>query len=161
MNNQSKANALDAIENLLDKEIDDLADLPEFKAPHTGIYRLTVTAVPKEIADKAAVEASFVVVDTIELADPTLEDSERSKPGDKFSVAFFLQDNEGKDSELGFGRLKEFVKPFQAHYGTANLKQLILENLKEPTSIVAKVERKERRKEAGKFDARVSDITVD
>lgn len=161
MSNDTNSNALDMLDTLLDKEIDDLADLPEFKVPATGIYKLTVAVAPKVINEKPAVEATFTIVELVELADSETPVEEIGKNGDKFSTAFFLKDKEGNDSEMGFGRLKQFVKPFQEHYNEGNLRTLITEHLKGETTITAKVVKQERKSEKGKFDARVSDVTID
>lgn len=147
--------------DLLDKEIDDLADLPEFKAPDTGIYKLSVTCATKPINEKPAVVTSFTVREVVELADSSIEEKDRAKAGDKFDVAFILKDKEGNDSEIAWGRMKEFVLPFKEHFGLTNLKEVIQKLGDESVDITAKVTKKERKSEKGVFDARVSDITID
>ncbi len=160
--------SFDDMDDLLDKSIDDLKDLPEFKVPSTGMYRLGLTVSAKEINEKPAVEASFRVIECIELAEPT---DEPGKLDDKFSIAFFLKDNEGEDSELGFGRLKEFVLPFKAHFNEDNLKTVLQTHLSNEvliTALVKKIGRKPNKKKnetladvEGKFDARVSNVVVE
>lgn len=157
-----------ALFDLLDKEIDDIKDLPSFAVPDTGVYKLLLSVGVKEINDKPVVEFSYEVREIVELADSTIEEAARAKAGDKFSVATFLKDNDGKDSEIGWGRLKEMAEPFQAHFGISNLKALVQAMMADPIAITAKVVKKQRKAKPGEnkdadpvFDARVSDVTID
>jgi len=154
---QAAADMLD----LLDKSIDDLADLPEFKVPATGVYKLHVTATTKAINDKPAVATSFTVREVVELEDSSIPEEERAKAGDKFDMPFILKDKDGADSEVAWGRLKEFLKPFEAHFGEKNLKVLITGPLAQGVDITAKVVKKQRKDDKEKFGAQVSDITID
>lgn len=154
--------ALDMLDTLLDRNLDDLADLPEFKTPDTGIYKLTVWAEPKVINDKGAVIAKCTIVELVELADSTIPEEQRSKPGDKFDVAFMLQDNSGEKNDLGEGRLKDFVKPFAAHFGTQNVRAIVAGmNEANAVAITAQVQKVQRKSDKEKFDARIKDITID
>lgn len=146
--------------DLLDKSIDDLADLPAFKVPDTGVYMLHVTADMKEINKKPAVTFSHKIRGIVELAED-IPEAERAKPDDKFDVAFILKDDNGADNEMGWGRLKEYLKPFEAYYGEKNIKTLLMGPLKDGVDITAKVVKVERKREKGVFDARVSDIIVE
>lgn len=147
------------LDDILDGSIDDLKDLPEFKAPHTGIYNLTVTLERKDINKKPAMVAHYVIVDTVSLEDDTIPEGERSKPGDKFDTSFILKDEEGQRSELAEGFFKAFMAPFHVHYNDKSIRN-VAEHLKSAHSITAKIYRKERSKEKGKFDAQVSEIVI-
>lgn len=154
----------DDLFGLLDKELDDLKDLPEFKVPHTGVYRFHVTGGMKEINDKPAVVFSHVVKETIELADSSIPEEERSKPEDKFDLAFILVDNSGNKSEIAEGRMKEYLKPFAAHFGTSNVKSLLQGPLKEGVNITAtcvRTVKKDRSSGEDRINAVVKDITID
>lgn len=147
-------------DSLLDKSIDDLKDLPSFEVPDTGVYKLRVSLEPKAINDKPSIVAHYVVREIVELADSSIPQEQRAKPEDKFDTPFFLQTNEGADSETGWGFLKEFLKPFEVHFGTKNVKELVA-NLANPVDITAKVVKKQRKDDKEKFQANVSDITID
>lgn len=149
--------------DLLDKDIDDIADLPSFKCPDTGVYNLKISMEVKEINKKAAVIAKLEVVEIKELADDSIPQEERAKAGDKFDIAHILKDDEGKDSEIGWGRLKELCKPFEEVAGSKNLKAVVKYLEANPTAITATIKKVERKKkeDKGVFDARISDITVD
>jgi hypothetical protein len=161
----SKQMSADDLFNLLDKEIDDIKDLPSFKSPFTGMYKLHVKAEPKPINDKPALVFNFTVRELIELADNTIPEEERSKAGDKFNVTCVLKDDEGNDSEMGWGKVKEFAKPFQAHFSISNLRAVIQGPLTEGVDITALVKRVLRKKktkdEDDQWDARVENITID
>lgn len=157
-NNQTASFDFDAI---LDKSIDDLADLPEFKVPDTGIYKLTVQAEAKPINDKPAVVCKYKVREVVELADSSIPEESRAKRGDGFDVPFILKDNEGNDSEMAWGRMKEFMQPFEAHFGEKSIGALVKRLAAEPVDITAKVTKRQRKDDKEKFSASVSDITVD
>lgn len=104
--------------DLLNSSIDDLADLPGFETPPPGSYILKVNMDVKKINDKDAVDASFEVVETVELKN---SDDKPVIPGTKFSTAFML------DNEFGVGNLKKFLKPFSEHTGIKAVGALVAE----------------------------------
>lgn len=56
---------------LLDDNLDDIPDLPDFGVPPKGAYRLRVDGFPyKTVNEKLCVEVQVVVLETRELADP-------------------------------------------------------------------------------------------
>lgn len=147
--------------DMLDKSIDDLADLPSFKVPDTGIYKLGVTVEVKEINNKPSVIAHCRVDELVELEDETIAENERARNGDKFDVAFILKDTDGNDNEMGWGRLKEFCKPFENHFGEKNLRTLLTQHLGSEVLVSAKVKKQARKSEPDKFDARISNIVIE
>jgi len=148
-------------DDILDQSIDDLADLPEFKVPDTGIYKLRVTGGTKAINNKPAVTTSFVVREIVELADSSIPEEQRAKAGDKFDIAYILKDEDGNKSEIAEGRMKEFLAPFHAHYGEKSIRAIIEGPLTEGVDITAQVVKKARKNDPEKFDARISDVTID
>lgn len=155
-------NALSMLDDILDKSIDDLADLPEFKAPHEGVYGLRVSVEMKVINEKPAFIAHFVVNDCKELANAAeVPESEISKAGDKFDIAFIVKDKDGNKNEIAEGFFKKFMAPFHAHYNEKSIKVLITGPLAEGVDITAKVSRKKRRGEEEKYDPVVDHIVVD
>ncbi len=146
---------------LLDKSIDDLADLPEFKVPDTGMYKLTVQASTKIINDKPAVQVDVTVREVVELVDTTIPEADRAKNGDKFNLLFILKNDKGEDMEISWGRLKEFSQPFQTHFNEGHLGKLLSGPLAQPVDITAKIVKKARKDDKEKFDARISDISID
>ena len=151
----------DIFDTLLDKSLDDLKDLPEFKIPDTGIYKLSVKVEMKEINKKPAIVAKFKVREVVELEDSSIPETERSKAGDGFDIPFMLRNEDGTPNELGEGRFKEFSAPFANHFEEKNLRTLVTEKLNSEVDITAKIKKVARKTDAEKFDARVSDISID
>ncbi len=139
------------IEDLFSANLDDLADLAAFETPPPGAYILRVSVEPKKINDKEAIEASFEVIETVELVD-----SSNTKPvanGTKFSTAFFL------DNEFGVGNMKKFLQPFAQHFGHGSIGQLIREDIKDLT-ISAILKNRKDKNDPDKVYASVSNISV-
>lgn len=160
MANKQAASA-DELFGLLDKEMDDIADLPSFKCPPTGIYGLRFQLEVKEINDKPAVIAKLEIREVQDLADSDVDEKDMPKVGDKFDIAHILKDDKGADSEIGWGRLKELCMPFQEHVGETNLRKIVQKLTTDPVDITAKIKKVARKNDKEVFDARISDITVD
>lgn len=111
-----------SVDALFSASIDDLADLPSFETPPAGSYILDITLDVKKINEKDAVEASFVVVETVELKDA---DATPVAAGTKFSTAFML------GNKFGVGNLKKLLVPFSQHFGEGNIGTLIRDTVKD------------------------------
>lgn len=102
--------------SILDQQLEDLADLPEFLVPPAGSYIMRIKDFSvKEIAGKEAAEVKLVVVSTQELTNPVDESTPETKAhtypvadGTETSLAFML------DNEFGVGNLKRFTTPIAA-----------------------------------------------
>lgn len=105
----------DNISSLLDSNLDDLADLPEFVVPPAGAYNATILSVEeKKIGDHPAVEAKFKLMETMELASAS---DAPVAPGTECGVSFML------DNEFGVGGMKAFLKPLQVALGTSSARE--------------------------------------
>jgi hypothetical protein len=105
------------LDNILDSELDDLADLPEFVTPPAGAYAATIIAVEeKEIGEHPAVEVRFKLNETLELANPN---DTPVVDGTETSIAFLM------DNEFGVGNFKKLFMPVSAHYGIKNTREVI------------------------------------
>lgn len=136
------------LDSLLNANLDDLADLPSFEVPVPGHYQLLLDITAKKIGDADAIEFSYEVVDTLELANS--EDTP-PKPGDKFSEAYML------NNEFGVGKLKVAIKPIAEALGTSSLRDLVGGQVK-GMSISATVKRRVDKNDKEKFYAVVSNI---
>lgn len=106
-----------SMDDLLAGSIDDIIDLPGFEVPQPGQYVLDVVFAQKTVNDAKLIEASYTVVETLELADPT-----NTPPlvGTKFSQLFdpkniYALDNFKKVSSpiyqmLGCGGWSDFFR---------------------------------------------------
>lgn len=104
------------INDLLDATLDDLEDLPEFKPFQPGIHRVLASLEFKEVNSKQAVELSFKLMETMELADASMEPQ---KEGSEASILFML------DNEFGRGNMKKLLKPFGESLGTGVIRDVI------------------------------------
>jgi len=107
----------DNIANLLDANLDDLADMPEFLVPPAGAYEADVVDIAeKKVGDNGGVEVKFRLVNTLELANAT---DTPVAPGTETSLFFNLQ------NEFGQGDFKNFLKPISAATGISNTRELM------------------------------------
>jgi len=105
----------DNISSLLDANLDDLADLPEFVVPPAGAYNATIISIEeKKIGEHPAVEMKFKLNETRELASAT---DAPVAPGTECSVSFML------DNEFGVGGMKAALAPLKAAFGTGSARE--------------------------------------
>lgn len=139
-----------SLDDLFAASLDDIADLPSFELPPKGAYIGTVSLEIKEVNNKPAVEATFTVVETVELED---KDEQPAAAGTKFSSAFILGSN------IAEGKLKQLLAPFAAHFQTKEVGALVRDLVKDVTiSFVLKHRKDKEDKE--KFYPDVRNITV-
>lgn len=103
--------------SLLDANLDDLADLPEFANFPAGVHRCTVDILQKTINNKPAMEVKLTAIETVELSF-----AETDKPvnaGQTSSSAYFL------DNEFGQGAFKKLVAPLASALGVSSIRDLI------------------------------------
>jgi len=101
--------------DILNGTLDDLEDLPEFKAFPSGAYivELPDGMEEKEIAKHPAVAMKVKHLETKELSDPNTPVEEQAKPGDQGDIAFML------DNETGRGFLKLALKAVREKFPAA------------------------------------------
>lgn len=107
------------LDSLLDLQLDDIADLPEFKVFPPGAYTCTIEFTKKVINNHPSVELKLVVVEVQELTDPS---SEVMIAGTESSVAFMM------DNEFGAGKFKKVMAPLAEHFGTTSVLKIIDES---------------------------------
>ena len=148
-NNLARNAAITSMDARLSASLDDLDDLPSFEVPTPGVYILAVTTELKEVNGKQAIEAAYTVKEVVELADPA---AAAPVAGTKFSMLFTL-------NEFGIGKLKEFCKPFAAHFGSTNIGELVRDHIKDVT-VTANVGRRVDKEDPDKVYAKVKVIEV-
>jgi len=104
------------LDSLLDANLDDLEDLPEFKPFAPGAHRCLLSLDKKTIAGHPAVEASFTLIETIELSN---SQDVAGKDGDTCNSAFFL------DNEFGRGKFKALALSLSEILGTTNQGEIV------------------------------------
>lgn len=109
----------EAMAALLDDNLEDVPDLPEFGTPPKGTYKLKHDGYEtKKINDKLATECKFEVLETIELAD---ENGTPPKAGMKFSELVWFHNDPIKAK----GVLKRQLNNVTGELGTTNLAELM------------------------------------
>ena len=146
----SELKAFGSATDLFAASLEDLADLPAFETPPTGAYILQVSTEVKKVNEKDCVEASFSVVETVELEEST---GTPVVAGTKFSQLFML------DNEFGVGNLKKFLAPFAAHYETNNIGELVETHVKD-VQISASIKNRKDKTDPRRVYASVLNITV-
>ena len=114
------------LDSLLDATLDDLEDLPSFQPFSPGAHKVTASFEEKEINGKAAIELNFIMLETLELADPQ---SAVPKPGDVSNTMFML------DNEFGRGNLKKCATPFGEALNLSTLREIV-EGVKEVECVI-------------------------
>jgi hypothetical protein len=95
----------------LDASLDDIADLPTFKAFPSGAYIVTLEKgmESKKIGEHPAIDMPMTLKEVAEVTEKDVDESELPKPGDIANIAFML------DNNVGAGKLKEVLKPIGEH----------------------------------------------
>jgi hypothetical protein len=107
----------DNFDSILDANLDDLADLPEFANFPAGVHRCTVSMLQKTINNKPAIEVTLTGIETVELSKP--EEDKPISVGQTSSSAYFM------DNEFGQGAFKKLVAPLAGHLGVTSLREII------------------------------------
>lgn len=114
--------------DLLDMDLDDLADLPETKPFATGAHRVYIKVQMGKKDDKPNPNtyiAQLTYIAEEELADPNTPEEARSKEGDQCSVFFHIKKKDGSRNEFGEGQLKAVVRPLARALNVSKLSEVI------------------------------------
>ena len=132
--------------SLLDMSIDDIDDLPGFAVPPNGVYSLKFSTTIKVVNDKTSVEASFEIIEVLELNEPPRMDETlylATKPGTKFSTLFQVE------NETAMGKLKAMTLPIAAHFGERNMLKLITDTCAVAANLIITATVKQRNGKKG------------
>lgn len=108
----------------LDTNLDDIADLPEFRPLPNGAYlvELEEGIVQKTVNEHASLEAKLVVKEVLECDEKSLDEKlgeKMPKAGDSTTLLFSL------DNEIGAGMLKKFLKPLAEGLGYQKVGEVV------------------------------------
>lgn len=100
----------------MDASLDDIEDLPVFRAFPSGAYRVLLEKgiEQKIVNEKPAFDMAMTLKEIIELKDKNTPESNIPKPGDVASLLFMC------DNPIGAGKLKQVLKPIQEHFNTGS-----------------------------------------
>lgn len=140
---------MSAVDDLLDAELDDLKDMPEFSVFPNGAHACTVKSFGKiEINKDDYIELVLTAVSTEELSDPS---DNPLVAGAEASSVFNMS------NEFGQGSLKALLLPLRADLGVTKLGE-VMEKLVGTTVLV--VTKKTFSKDKTKTYMNVTNITV-
>lgn len=121
---ESKFGALAAV---MARNIEDIPDLPDYKAPWPGVYQLLIESVKEDtINDKTALVVTYMIAGVVEYGsepDPEEDKDQIVKEGDKFSEAFWFNDPEKIENTLSV--LKKKFAGLAAAVGSTNLSEIM------------------------------------
>lgn len=143
--------------DLLDMDLDELADLPEFKVFPAGAHRVTISWANKVINNKPSVELNLTMIEVLELADPN--DATVINAGDSCGILFMLKNNDGSKNEISEGQLKKIMTELRESGVEGRSVAEIMENSQGMECIVVTT-KKEDKKNPGTFRAGVSRISL-
>ena len=132
-----------AYDSLLDANIDDLADLPEFANFPAGSHRATLSITQKPINGKPMMEVKLTGIETVELAKP-----EEDKPISSGQVSSALYD---LSNEFAQGAFKKLIAPVAASLGVSSIRELIEQA--EGTEVEAVTSYRKGKKKEGETEA--------
>ena len=108
---------------LLDGTLDDLKDMPEFKPFPKGAHRVVINIEQKKIDGWPAFEIKLKALETVELADATVDQPVES--GAETSVAYFMAHEKDIVAELGQGKFKLIMASAADKFGAKSNRDLI------------------------------------
>ncbi|HEX9502991.1 MAG TPA: hypothetical protein VF974_01550 [Patescibacteria group bacterium] len=113
-----------ALVSVIARDLDDIPDLPDYKVPKPGVYKLLVQKVEqREINKKTALVVEYSVVDIIQVNETTDENDPNVIPGNMFSEAFWFNDQERIENTLSV--LKKKYSGLAEACGTKNLLDIL------------------------------------
>lgn len=111
---------LGALASVVARDLDAIPDLPDYKAPHPGVYKLLIAKVEqRDINKKTALVVEYSVVDIIQLNEVEDPNDPNVVPGNMFSEAFWFNDADRIENTLSV--LKKKYSGLAETCGTKNL----------------------------------------
>lgn len=102
--------------------LDDIDDLPGFKCPPTGGYKLRIEdgiVFKADVNNHPAETVNFTILEIMEQADAaSITEADQVHVGDKFSIAFLM------DNDIGAGFFKEFCKPIAEKFSVRTIPEI-------------------------------------
>lgn len=115
---------LGALASVVSRDLDDIPDLPDYKAPHPGVYKLAISKVEqREIKKKTALVVEYTVLDIITVNEQPDPNDPNVIPGNMFSEAFWFNDPDRLETTLG--AMKKKYSGLAEACGTKNLLEII------------------------------------
>ena len=146
-----------SFDDLMSMEMDSIEDLPPMGTPPTGHYNLLVTATREERDGGNEYIKFAYTIESINEVKNAAEESQAAV-GMKFTEFFSPLKKDGTVNEFGMMFLKQSMAPFAAHFGGSSFSE-VLESINK-VSIAASLVRIADKKEADRFNFRLSDVII-
>lgn len=111
--------------DLLDADLDELADLEGFEPIPGGTYQATINFSKREINNKPAVILDVKILEVLELADQSLDPDKYV--GKSNNIAYILKKDDGNPNTVAQGQLKGVLGALQPAFGGGSPNE-IMEN---------------------------------
>lgn len=150
--------AITDMDALFNSTMDSIEDLPPVGCPPTGCYNLLATAT-REVSKESGneyVRFQYEVTAINEVKNP--EEESQAAVGMKWSEIFSPFKKDGTANEWGQKFMKQAIQPFAAHFGSATFGEAIEAINK--VEVMATLVRTQDKKDAERFNARLSNVTV-
>lgn len=154
------------LDNLLDQNISDIDDLPSYKVPPAGFYKLEITkAEQKEVkisGDRVAptLQMEYKILEVVDLKDQSqateINRDEGGQPNQVFNEAYFFIP--GQDTSKTVAAIKTAFKEVASGLGFTTMSELV--NGLNGLTIFATVEHRKDKDDKEKVYARVGNVKL-
>lgn len=115
--NDATLNEMNAMDDLLDATLDDLADMPEFKPFPAGAHKVSIAWDYSEYATKKQIKLTAKYIEPVELTD---SDTVPPKAGDTTTQIFTMKKKDGTKNEIGEGQWKNMLAGLVGNFPGSN-----------------------------------------
>lgn len=152
------------LDNLLDQDLDAIADLPSYEIPPDGFYKLLITKAEqktvtiKDNKEAAVLDIGYKVMEVVELSDPTqrslVENEDGSLKNIEFNETYFFHN----DPEKTKSAIKGVFQEVGTALGLKNLGAVVaaLPSLE----VYATLKHREDKNDKDKVYAKISNVKV-
>ena len=122
MINEQDVSAVANLESMYEKSLDDIPELPGFKLPAPGVYKLKIVGQGlKDINESRAQEIQYEVREVLESQEHAV--GELCIPGDKFSQLYFMSTQ--KAIAFNMSRIAVLLQPISSAFGVKSFKDTL------------------------------------
>lgn len=106
---------INSIDDILDMQLDDLADMPEFKPFPDGVHRVILNFKQEPVNNIPSITIKLTAQETLEATNP---DGNVVKQGDTTNILLMLKNKNGSTNEFSQGTLKMVLGALAPTLGT-------------------------------------------
>lgn len=118
----SENQTINSIDDLLDMQLDDLADMPEFKPFPDGVHRVILNFKQEPVNNIPTITIKLTAQETLEATNPA---GDVVKQGDTTNVMLMLKNKNGSINEFSQGTLKLVLGSLAPTLGTTTTRETL------------------------------------